>query len=441
MPGAHVSARAPEKRRADWARHAAETNAKRRAKWTAEKDAKNAARAAKYREGRPDLPPYKPMPPRGPMSPPDDPYVISEGHELSGLSSLVGPDGATRMAWHKTRVAGADPEPLPEGFSPIPVRVSRMSRGDGQQVIEWASYKPEEIERDAAMRAAWARHAEVYAGLAAPVAAPAFSDADLVTLYPLGDPHIGMLSWAPETGDHFDAKIACRELLECVRLMVEAAPPSSHAIVCNLGDFLHAQDESARTPGHGNQLDVDGRYPKLLDMGHVLLRGIVDLTLAKHQHVTKRNLPGNHDPRVAAELMYWLRAVYEREPRVTVADAFAAHQYDRFGSCLFGWHHGDRTKASELPAIMATDRASDWGQTTERVWHVGHVHHLTRVETPGCVVETHRTMAGRDAWHAGRYRAQRSLQAITYHREYGEVSRVTVGLERVRHALKKGRAS
>lgn len=416
-----------------------EQRARQRESWKRNGAKQNARRAAKLRERKPGLPPYVPNPPRGPAAPPDDPHYIPEGHELAGVSTLTGPEGEVRGEWSKTRVAGADPTPLPEGFGP-PASISRLTRGDGSVVSEWQTFKPDEITRAQAMAAAWERHASLYAGLAEPSTAPAHVDADLITLYPLGDPHIGMLSWEPETGDHFDVKIATRELLSCVRLMVAAAPPSEQAIVCNLGDFLHAQDDSALTPGHGNKLDVDGRFAKVLDAGHALLRGIVDAALERHARVTVRNLPGNHDPRVAAELAMWLKAVYERDPRVTVADAFAAHQYDRFGCNLFGWGHGDRGKTSELPAIMATDRAADWGETTERVWHVGHVHHLTRLETPGCVVETHRTMAARDGWHAGRYRAGRSLSAITYHREFGEVTRATVGLARVRAAL-KGRAA
>lgn len=376
---------------------------------------------------------YVPRPPRGPT---DTPHYIPEGHELGGVSTLTGPDGSTRGQWAKTRVAGAEEPPapaVPEGH--LITRTSTMMRGDGSTVVQWISAAADEQAREEAMRAAWARHAELYAGLAEPAPAPEHVEADMLTLYPLGDPHIGMLAWAPETGDHFDARIACRELLACVRIMVAAAEPSARAIVCNLGDFMHAQDDAAVTPGHGNQLDVDGRYAKVLDAGHVLLRGIVDAALEKHAHVTVRNLPGNHDPRVAAELAMWLRAVYERETRVDVAAPYAAHQYDRHGAVLIGWHHGDRTKPAELPAIMAVDRAKDWGECTERVWHTGHVHHLTRKESPGCVVESHRTIAGPDAWHAGRYRSARSLCAIGYHATFGEVSRATVNLARVRAAL------
>jgi hypothetical protein len=381
------------------------------------------------------LPPraYTPRPPRGPSTKPNIPV----GHELAGVSTLTGPDGELKATWDKTRIHGSDepPQAIPEHHHIK--KQSVMQRPDGTTVVQWTSTAADEVAREHAMREAWARHAAMYAGLAAPTPAPTLAAcaADMCTLYPLGDPHIGMLSWAPETGDHFDTRIACRELLACVRIMVEAAEPSERAIVCNLGDFMHAQDDANMTPGHGNKLDVDGRYAKVLDAGHVLLRGIVDAALVKHARVSVRNLPGNHDPRVAAELAMWLKAVYEREPRVTVEDPYAAQQYDRHGAVLIGWHHGDRAKPAELPAIMAVDRAKDWGECTERVWHTGHVHHLTRKESPGCVVESHRTMAGADGWHAGRYRAARSLCAIGYHKVFGEVSRATVNLARVRAAL------
>jgi hypothetical protein len=377
----------------------------------------------------------KPKPPRGPTK------YIPAGHETSGLSTLTGPDGEVKATWIKTRVAGADePEWDPREHSHLLKKVAIQQRGDGTIAVQWNSWAADERLREDAMREAWARHASFYAGLIAAVPGPLVRllDKDMITLYPLGDPHIGMLSWAPETGDHFDVAIAVRELLECVRQLVEGAASTYECIITNLGDFMHAQDDSNKTPGHGNQLDVDGRHARVLDAGHAVLRGIVDLALTKHHIVRVRNLPGNHDPRVSAELAMWLRAVYENEPRVIVEDAYAAHQYDVFGKNLFGWHHGDRTPGKELLAIMAVDMAKEWGETLFRVWHCGHVHHKSAdKEHPGGVVETHRTMAGRDAWHAARYRAGRSLTAITYHKEFGEDGRKTVGLARVRAALNR----
>lgn len=379
-------------------------------------------------------------PPRGPHKAEGQPLgPIPEGHELGGVSTLTDATGATQSQWTKTRVAGSEepPVPVPEDF--LLESVSVMQRGDASTVVQWARYSPEKKAQWEAWKQAMAEAAELYRGVAEPVPGPDVSAEDLITLFPIGDPHIGLLSWAPETGAHFDTKIACRELLACARELIADAPASHECILGNLGDALHAQDNTHKTPGHGHKLDVDGRTSKVRAALFVLFRGITDLALSKFGRVKWRNLPGNHDPEVAAMIAAWLSAVYEREPRVTVEPADRAHQYDRFGANLFGWHHGDRNKDPELPGIMSKDNdgsGTGWmGSTSNHVWHVGHIHHKTIAEMTSCTVEHHNTLAAPDSYHAGKYRSRRMLQAITYHKEWGEHRRSTVSLARVRAAL------
>ena len=86
--------------------------------------------------------------------------------------------------------------------------------------------------------------------------------------------------------------------------------------------------------------------------------------------------------------------------------------------------HGDQARPDQLPSVMAADRPEDWGLTKHRYWYVGHVHHKSVKEHPGCVVETFRTLAARDAWHDGKgYRAGRDMCLIVHHRQHGEVER------------------
>jgi hypothetical protein len=407
-----------------------------------ERARKNKWAADKRREKK-DLTPYVPgvrgVNPKHPAQNP--PVDLSPGQELDKQTIHVNAAGDLIDRYDKTKPEAIEPKfaTVPEAHH-ITKTTTRIDR-DGKVGMQYVTAKPDEIAREAAFWEACERMASKYAGIASAVPMPQLAtNDDLLQIYPIGDPHIGMLSWAPETGDHFDTTIACRELLCCVRELVRRAPAAKRAIITNLGDALHAQDDMNRTPGHGNQLDVDGRFAKVLDALHMVLLGMIDAALEKHEHVTIRNLPGNHDPRVAAELMYWLRAWYRNEPRVTVADAYAAHQYDHFGTNLLGWHHGDRTKKGELPAIMASDHDGGgtglWGLTSEHVWHVGHEHHTTVLETPSCFTWVHNTLAGRDAYHAGRYRAKRMLRGFTYHREFGEDGIQTVSLARVRAAMK-----
>lgn len=407
--------------------------------------ARNTAAAAALRTKNPALPPYTPRGPSGDHAVDDPPLQLAEGQELKAQTTHVNADGTLRSRYDKSQIARNPAEYLTVPASHHITKTTTRVDADGRVGMQYITSTPDAALHEAEILAAWARHASLYAGLAgtAPPVDAATLDCDRINLIPIGDPHIGMLAHASETGDHFDTKIACRELLCCIRELVDGMPKCPRIIITNLGDAAHAQDDLARTPGHGHPLDVDGRWPKVLDAIHVVFRGIVDYALTRHEHVEFRNLPGNHDPRLAAELMFWLRAVYEKEPRVTIADAFAAHQYDHFGCNLFGWHHGDQSKKADLPALMAADHDGSgtglWGVTDEHVWHVGHEHHTTVLETPSCFVWVHNTLAGRDKWHAGRYRAKRMLRGFTYHREYGEDRITTVSLARVRAALKAGK--
>ncbi len=390
-------------------------------------------RAAEARARNPGLPPYVPRAPRGPM---DAPHYVPDGHELAGVSTRTDADGAVDAQWSKTRIAGAEPTPLPAGFD-APSRVSIMARGDGSEVVRWASYERAKAELAAAHVDAWAAHAAAYKGLALPVLAPADATADnALAVYPLGDPHIGMLAWAPETDNHFDVAIATRELAECMRQLVARTPPAARALVIQLGDFFHAEDEAQRTPGHGHKLDVDGRVPRVREAGYTLLRTVVDLALQRHRHVEIVNLPGNHDPNQAHAIAMWLSAVYEREARVTVDRSCSPYFYREFGTNLIAACHGDGAKGKDLPLLLAARRAEAWGRTRHRVWHVGHVHHTDLKEYNGARVWYHNTLAGKDAWHNAKgYDAAQCLESITYDRDWGQDSTVTVGIERVRAAL------
>ena len=370
---------------------------------------------------------------RGPAT---SPHYIPAGHELGGVSRLTNASGKTTAEWSKTRVAGADESPteIPEAF--LLDKSSVMQRGDGTTVVQWSTYKQDAVTRWGDIKSAIVEHVKTYVQPAVPTVVGIKCDADLLVAYPLGDPHIGMMAWGAEVGESFDLKIAERELCECMRQLVARSPTAKEAIVCNLGDFWHAQDDNQRTPGHGNKLDVDGRAGKVGRVGLGIFRTLVDTALTKHEIVRVRSIPGNHDPQACFWLPEYLRAAYSNEPRVIVEDGFNPYQFDVWGNCLLGWAHGDGAKLEALGEIMATDTPALWGGASFRYWNTGHVHHWATKELRGCVVDTHRTLAGRDAWHHhSGYRSGRALKAVTYHKTYGLDSIAVVGVERVRAAI------
>ena len=85
------------------------------------------------------------------------------------------------------------------------------------------------------------------------IPAPEILNADLLTVYPMGDPHLGMYAWAAETGTDFDLEIAERNLTAATVRLVMASPPSEEALIVNVGDFFHGDTSANRTlrSGHG----------------------------------------------------------------------------------------------------------------------------------------------------------------------------------------------
>lgn len=258
---------------------------------------------------------------------------------------------------------------------------------------------------------------------------------DLLVAYPIGDPHIGMLAWAPETGDDWDLSIAEQVHCGAMQALVGAAPASRQALIVNLGDAFHYDSLAPVTPRSGHHLDSDGRYAKMVAVGVKIIRQCIEAALDKHESVHIINAPGNHDETGALWLSIALSHIYENEPRVTVDTNPSVFAYYRWGKNLIGIHHGHTCKPAALAGVMAADRAVDWGETLHRYWWMGHVHHESKREYPGVSVESFNTLASKDAYAAnGGWRSRESMQAICLHREHGEVGRSRVSARMFRDA-------
>lgn len=249
----------------------------------------------------------------------------------------------------------------------------------------------------------------------------------LMACYPIGDLHIGMLSWPDETGEPYDLKIAEEVQCGAMAKLVESSPSCTHATIINLGDWYHRDNMEGVTTRSGHALDVDGRFAKMAAVGVKIMRTCIESALRKHGYVHVINVVGNHDDTGALMLSICLANVYENDPRVTIDTNPSGFSYFRHGKTLVGCHHGHTAKADKLPGVMASDRAKDWGDTDHRYWWTGHVHHQSMKDYSGCSVESFRTLAAKDAYaHWGGYRAPRDMKCIILHDKHGEVSRHTV---------------
>jgi hypothetical protein len=315
-------------------------------------------------------------------------FSIPQGHRVKGVSALVDGNGNVVQQWLKTREGEVDPTWIADTL--------KTAFGD---------YEP----------------------AARPTPAPAHPSSKLLTLYPTGDWHLGGFAWKDEVGQNWDLKIAERTIGDSFDDLMERSPSSATAIILSGGDLLHADNSENRTARSGHNLDVDGRYAKVLMTATRLKVRTVEAALRRHERVIVRVLPGNHDEHSAVAVAYFLLAWFRNEPRVTVDVDPGLFFWHRHGLNLIGATHGHTVKIQKMPSIMANRRAEDWGQTRFRFVHGFHLHHTAKFgdEIDGVMCEIHQSPAAQDAWHHGAgYLSGRSLQAITYHEGCGEFSRV-----------------
>lgn len=297
--------------------------------------------------------------------------------------------------------------------------------GDGSVGIQWVKTAVDDVARQAAQKHFITELSKSVKGLAKPVAAPKTSLSDMMSAYVIGDAHFGMLALKAETLEaDFDLKIAERELTAAISYLVETSPKSKYGLLVDVGDFMHVNDRKNVTPQSGNLLDVDTRFQKLIRVVVMTFRFCIQEMLKKHEQVKVIIAPGNHNPDSAGWVALCLSMFYENEPRVEIDTSPSTYFYHRFGKNLIGVTHGDRTKFADLPAIMAADRAKDWGDTEHRHFFCGHVHHTKQQEFRGCFVESFNTLAPNDAWHTqSGYRSKRQIQRLDFNRTNGIVSR------------------
>lgn len=319
-------------------------------------------------------------------------FEVPAGHSIKGVSALVDPDGRTIQQWIKTKEGILDPLSLAEYLK-----------------TSFADFEPS----------------------AKSVAPPVNAAAELLTLLPCGDWHIGMFAWHKEVGADWDLKIAEDTIGAAVEDTVARSPSSEECIILSGGDLLHADNSNNTTAKSGNPLQVDGRYQKVIGVAARLMVRTTDAALKRHRRVTLRILPGNHDEHSAVAIAYFLLAWYRNEPRVLVDVDPSMFFWRRFGLVMLGATHGHTVKIGQMPVIMASRRAEDWGATKFRYVHGFHLHHSAKTATEGngVVCEIHQAPIPQDAWHHNSgYLSGRSLQAITYHGSYGEIGRVRTAI-------------
>lgn len=348
---------------------------------------------------------------------------------LKGESILTGPNGELRGMWSKSKLKGRAPDEVTH--LPDPKKIKSISTNYDQQgnvAQQWIK----EVQADADKEKLWelfGREISRAVDRSEKVPEPkGYLNSDLLAVYPVGDHHMGMMAWAEETGGaNYDIKTGEALLRKASIYLMQAAPACETCLIPFLGDFMHYDSFKPVTPEHGNLLDADSRFPKMVRASIRAMRHMITAALERHGKVHVIVEIGNHDLSSSVFLMECLHNVYENDPRVTIDTTPSHYHYFEWHKVLIGTHHGHGSKAEKLPGVMAHDRAEAWGRTRHRYWMTGHIHTRVAVETPGCSIESFNILAPGDAWSAQKgYRSTKNMKALIMHKDFGEAGRHVV---------------
>ena len=300
--------------------------------------------------------------------------------------------------------------------------VSNYYGQDGKLKGQWVKTSARAAAMEAYARELSEAFREDIIGLAVPtVAAPLNLYSDDLSIYPIGDMHLGMMSHGEETGTDWDLKQAQEMLGLASGYLFERAFSTRVALILNVGDFLHADNYAGVTEHAGNRLDVDTRWHKMLRVGTDCLRTMIDRALLKHEHVHVINVPGNHDHQGAYMLSLFLDAYYRNEPRVTIDTTPGPYKFFSHGGAYIMGVHGDGAKPKQFLGIMLDHDGPGVGNAKTRYAISGHIHHDNVQELDGGLIwMSLETLSPKDAWHHWKgYLAGRSMKYLCLDHETG----------------------
>ena len=335
-------------------------------------------------------------------------------------------DEVVKKVKRRAAIKGWSPDndmirPVPDAF--VVRGVSTYYNAEGKASGQWVKSRLDDSKIEEVIRDFVESLAQDIKGLSPLTPAPTINNDSLMCVYPMGDPHFGMYAWWQDAGDDFDLDIAERLTCGAVDRLIQSSPNAETGLLLNLGDMFHADNQSNSSKS-GHQLDVDGRWAKVQQVGLKAMIHCIKRLLEKHKKVIFRINRGNHDGHSSYALALMISCYFHNEPRLEVDLSPSMVWYYKFGFNLIGSTHGDTIKEKDMMQLMAADKPQDWGATKFRYWYAGHVHHSQVKEYQGGIVEYFRTLAARDAWHQGQgYRAGRDMCCIVLHEKHGEIER------------------
>lgn len=272
--------------------------------------------------------------------------------------------------------------------------------------------------------------------LASPILGPEKFSENLMLEWKLMDHHMGMYSWAAETGASYGIEMAQFLIEQAARAVFGSHGHVARTVIVLGGDTFHSDNRDGKTEKSGHSLSVEGRYEESLDAAYAAMTTAIDIALQKSDQVDVIILSGNHDWHTAKGFSRTLAAHYRSCDRCHVDISPGQHKFVRWGNNYYMYTHGDTAPANRLATYMLNHIIdNDITGIRRKLVRKAHLHKRGRVVPPGLIeengviIETYPTMAAPEAYSVeAAYCQCRATVAEVYHKEYGMRSRMELGV-------------
>jgi len=246
------------------------------------------------------------------------------------------------------------------------------------------------------------------------------------------DVHFGKLSWAEESDEDYDLKIAETRYRDAITELLSSVNVNElEKIVFPIGNDMINIDSRRNQTFAGTPQDSDSRFYKIVKVVKRILIDTID-SLSQIAPVDVIVVSGNHDTETMFMIGEMLESYYHKNKTVNIDNSAKQRKYYSYGLNGFLYTHGNEEKHNELGLIFATEQPTLWASTKFRFCKLGHFHHNKKMqyiaidEFQGFQVQVLPSLSGSDAWHKSKgYLSNKQAKGFLYHKTKGQIGEFT----------------
>ena len=234
--------------------------------------------------------------------------------------------------------------------------------------------------------------------------------------------HLGKMSWSGETGQDYDKNIAQDRFYTIYNEVLEQQETEKcdTCLICIGNDFFNSDTVNATTT-KGTPQTNDLRWQKLFNIGLELYTQMLLGLSDKFNNIEIRLQSGNHDKMASFYLYIALSCYFKDFKNIHFSKNYKDVQCYLWGKCGIFFSHGD-TNLKRLIKSIPAEFYEEWGRTTFRELHLGHLHKEVVVDDDsGMITRRVGSPTGTDQYHyEERYiGATQKYQTFVWHKKEG----------------------